>query len=206
MTLLLVAAAAVVAASPCDLRVPVGQQKVINLVGVSRLALGGQGLFDLKALGGGQILVTGFTRGRGAFLWFDAAGKAASCTVVVDDGKTSELSRMLEQFVGSNLTVTEFSEFTVVDGTIDSVEDARRLDTLVRDNPRVKVLARFNPRVLPVVADIINSQFQRQGLANAHASAIGQKVILEGSVADEKELLKALTIAQAVYDASFSRN
>lgn len=205
MTLLLAAAAAAVAAVPCDVQVPVGQQKVLNLPGVSRIALSGVGVFDVKALGGGQVLVTGLTRGRSSLLWFDGKGGSSTCTVSVDDGRTTEVGRMLRQFVGSNLTVTEFSEFVVVDGTIDSVEDARRLDALVKDNPRVKVLARFNPRVVPVVAEIITAQFQRNGLANARASAIGQKVVLEGSVADEKEMLKALSIAQAVYDASFTR-
>ncbi len=205
MIFLLAAAAAAVAAVPCDVQVSVGQQRVLNLPGVSRIALSGAGIFDVKALGGGQVLLTGVARGRSSLLWFDGRGSSSACAVSVDDGRSSELGRMLRQFVGSNLTVTEFSEFVVVDGTIDSVEDARRLDALVKDNPRVKVLARFNPRVIPVVAEIITAQFQRQGLANAKASAIGQKVVLEGSVADEKELLKALSIAQAVYDTHVTR-
>ncbi len=54
-----------------------------------------------------------------------------------------------------------------------------------------------NPRLMPLVAENISAAFQRQGLTNARAVAYGGKIVLEGSVADERELQKAMMIANS---------
>jgi hypothetical protein len=79
------------------------------------------------------------------------------------------------------------------------VDELRRLQTLVGGDASVKLLVHLNPRVLPIVAEQMNAAFKKQGLANARAQCVGQTIFLEGSVADDRELQKALGIANALY-------
>ena len=65
------------------------------------------------------------------------------------------------------------------------------------NEPNVTILARLDPRVLPAVAQNITAALHREGLKNAHAACLGQTLVLEGSVADERELRKAQLIADS---------
>jgi osmotically-inducible protein OsmY len=53
--------------------------------------------------------------------------------------------------------------------------------------------------VLPVVASRITQAFHKAGLTQARAECVGQTVFLEGSVADQGELRRAVLIANALY-------
>jgi osmotically-inducible protein OsmY len=120
-------------------------------------------------------------------------------TVVVDDGATTEIARLVKETVNPTLKVGTFNDKTVIDGTVDSMDEMRRLEKLVGDDPNVKLLVKMNPRVLPFVAEQISQALARSGLPNAHAVAVGGRIILEGSVSEAAELQKAQTIADAYY-------
>jgi pilus assembly protein CpaC len=114
--------------------------------------------------------------------------------IVVDDGKTTELGRIVKQMVNPSLRVEEFGGTTVIDGVLDSPAELARLRQLTA-NENVTILARLDPRVFPAVAQNITAALQRAGLKNAYASVVGQTIVLEGSVADEREMQKAQLIA-----------
>lgn len=189
-------ALAVVAAEPVVLSP--GEQSVLRVPGITRIAVGDPNVADVTPTSKGELLVLGKKLGRTTLTLWSARGLETR-QLVVDDGHASELGLKLKQLVSPSLRVERFAGYTVVDGTLDSVEEWSRLSALVGGDPNVKVLARLNPRVLPVVAQRITAEFHKAGLAQARAECVGQTVFLEGSVADEVELKRALLIANALY-------
>ncbi len=170
----------------------------MRIPGLTRIAVGPNDVADVKVLPSGEVLVLGKQKGRTSLtIW--ANGHIRNQVVVVDDGRTTELARLIHESVSPSLKVDEYNSRIVVDGTVDSVEDLARLKALVAGDPNVTLLVELNPRVLPVVAGLINTQLERAGLHTAHATCIGDRIFLEGSVADQAESQKAQLIADAVY-------
>ena len=188
--------ALVVAAEP--LVVQPGGSAVLRVPGLTRIAVGDSSVADVKATAPGELLVLGKRLGSTSLTLWGARGLETR-QVVVDDGHAQELGEQLRRLVSPSLRVERLGLVTVIDGTLDSMEEWRRLHTLVDGEPGVKVLARLNPRVLPVVAQRITAELRRAGLSQARAECVGQTVFLEGSVADEAELQRALRIASSLY-------
>ncbi len=178
------------------LRISPGTQEVLRVPAVSRVGVGDPNIVDVTPTSRGELLVTGKARGRTTLtLW---TGKGIETRqIVVDDGRSTELGRLIKTMVNPSLKVEEFSGVTVVDGLLDSPAELRRLRELVGDAPNVKVLARLDPRVLPAVAQNITVALHKQGLPHASVSVLGQTLVLEGSVADERERQKAQLIADS---------
>lgn len=189
-------AALVLTAEP--LHLPPGGQEVLRVPGLTRIAVGDSSIADVTPTSKGELLVLGRKLGRTTLTLWTSRGLETR-TLVVDDGKSTELGAKVKQLVSPSLRVEQVAGFTVIDGTLDSVEEWSRLNALVGGDASVKVLARLNPRVLPVVAQRITAAFHKAGLAQARAECVGQTVFLEGSVADEGELKRALLIANALY-------
>jgi pilus assembly protein CpaC len=180
------------------LKLTPGGQEVLRYPGLSRVAVGAPEIADVKVLPTGEVLVLGKQKGRtNLTIW--AQGHVRNQPVVVDDGRSSDLGKLIHDTISPSIKVEEFNGRIVVDGVVDSVDDYQRLKTLVGDDPNVSMLVTLNPRVLPVVAELINTQLARNGLHNAHATCVGNKIFLEGSVADSAESQKAQLIADAIY-------
>ena len=181
-----------------EVRLAPGSQDVLRVPGVSKVAVGNPSVADVTVTNRGELLVLGKQQGRTSLTLWTPSG-VQTRTIVVDDGKGGEIAKMVREMVGPGLRVEQYNGITVIDGTLDSITELQRLRTLVGDDASVKLLVRLNPRVLPLVAEQITNAFHKQGLRDAQAVCIGQKIFLEGSVADDKELQKALRIADAYY-------
>lgn len=186
-------------ASPTEpIRLTPGGQEVLRIPGLTRIALSKEEIADVKVLNNGELLVLGKQKGRTTItMWIH--GRVSSRAVVVDDGRSSELARLVHDSVNPSLKVEEYNGRVVVDGVVDSVEDLERLKLLVGSDPNVTLLVTLNPRVLPVVAEMITTQLQREGIKTARAVCVGGKIFLEGSVSDQAESQKAQLIADAIY-------
>ncbi len=182
------------------IRLSPGTQHVLKVGNVTKVAIGQDSIADVRPTGRGELLLTGNQVGRTSLTIWTTQGMQ-SRTVIVDDGRTEGTRGLVQQLINPSLKVAEYNGMTVIDGTLDSMDELRRLQALVGSDPNVKILATVDPRVMPALAQNINAALQKHGLANAHAIAIGQKIILEGSVADERELQKALLIANTYADA-----
>ena len=180
------------------LKLTPGSQEVMRFPGLTRIAIGSNDIADVKILPTGEVLVLGKQKGRtNLTIW--ANGHIRNQAVVVDDGRSTDLARLIHDTVSPSLKVEEFNGRIVIDGMVDSVEDLSRLKALVEGDANVTVLVQLNPRVLPVVAELINTSLERAGLHSAHATCIGNRIFLEGSVADSAESQKAQMIADAIY-------
>lgn len=183
-----------------SIRVSPGRQETVKVPNLVRVALGDETIADVRATGSNELLITGRQRGRTSLLlWTRGATSPISKTIIVDDGSTDELAKMVHDLVNPSLRVETFNDRIVIDGKVDSMHEMRRLEKLVGDNPNVTNLTRLNPAVLPYIASQINDAFKRNGLINARAVVVGSKVVLEGSVMDDVERQKAQNIADAYY-------
>lgn len=203
MTVLALSLAVALSVPPSDsaVRVSPGRQEVLKVpAGIIRVALGDDAIADVRVTGGNELLISGRQRGRTSLLlWTRGATSPVSRTIIVDDGRTDELSKLVHDLVNPSLRVETFSDKIVIDGSVDSMHELRRLQALVGDDSNVKLLVRLNPAVIPYIASQINDTFRRQGLLNAKAVVVGSKIVLEGSVTDEIEKQKAQNIADAYY-------
>lgn len=203
MTLVALSLAVALSVSANDssiVRVSPGRQETIKVTGLVKVALGNEGVADVRATGPNELLITGRQRGKTSLLlWTRGASGPISKTIVVDDGSSDEMAKLVHELVNSALRVETFADKIVIDGKVDSMHEMRRLQQLVGDDPNVKLLVRLNPAVIPYIAMQINDAFRRNGLVNAKAVVVGSKIVLEGSVMDEVEKQKAQNIADAYY-------
>ena len=178
-------------------RLSPGAQEVLRVGTITRVGIGDPNVVDVTPTARGELLVTAKSRGRTTLtLW---TGKGLETRqVIVDDGRASELGKLIKTLVNPSLKVEEYAGVTIIDGTLESPAEVRRLAELVGSDGNVKILARLDPRVLPAVAQNITAALHREGLTNARAAVLGSKLVLEGSVADEREREKAQLIADSL--------
>ncbi len=174
-----------------------GAQEVLRVAGVTRVGVGDPAVVDVTPTGRGELLVTAKSRGRTTLTLWTSRGLTTR-QVVVDDGRTTELGRQVKSLVNPALQVAEYSGVTVIDGLLESPDELRRLEQLVSHRADVKVLARLDPRVLPAIAQNITAALHKEGLKHAQALVLGGRLVLEGSVADERERQKAQLIADGL--------
>jgi pilus assembly protein CpaC len=187
---------------PTDvIRLSPGEQQVLKLPGLKRVAIVTEDYASVRVMGQGELLLLGKQSGRTSMtLWLQ--DRVVYKTIIVDNGRQSEIARLVHEQVSPTLKVEEYSGKIIIDGTLDAIEELDRLKLLVGDDPNVKILCRMNPRVLPFVAAQISQAFDKAGLRTAHAVAVGNKILLEGSVSDMAEFHKAEQIANAIYNQS----
>jgi pilus assembly protein CpaC len=178
------------------IRLAPGAQEVVKVHNLTKVGVGDPNIADVTPTARGELLVTARARGRTTLTMWTSKGLETR-VVVVDDGKTTELGKLVKSMVNPSLRVEEFGGQTVIDGLLDSPGELQRLRSLTANEPNVTILARLDPRVIPAVAQNINAALQRAGLKNAYASVVGSTLMLEGSVADEREMKKAQLIADS---------
>lgn len=185
-------------------RLSPGTQEVLRVGNITRVGVGDPNVVDVTPTARGELLITAKSRGRTTLtLW---TGKGIETRqVVVDDGRASELGKLIKTYVNPALKVEEYTGVTIVDGLLESPAEALRLAELVGNDSNVRVLAKLDPRVLPAVAQNITAALHREGLTNARATVLGSKLVLEGSVADEREREKAQLIADSLSAGVFAR-
>lgn len=183
------------------IRLTPGGQEVLKIPGLKKVAIVSEDHASVRVMSSGELLIQGKQAGRTSMtLWL--GDKIVYKTIIVDNGRGSEIARLVKEQVSPTLKVEEYGNKIIIDGTLDAIEELDRLKLLVGDEPNVKLLVHMNPRVLPFVASQITQAFDKAGLRTAHATAVGDKILLEGSVADLAESQKAESIANAIYNQS----
>lgn len=183
------------------IRLSPGQAEVLKYVGLRRVAIIREDYASVRVTSSGELLVTGMQPGKTMMtLWLQ--DKVVYKTIIVDNGRGGEIARLVKEQVSPTLKIEEYGGKIIIEGTLDAVEELDRLKLLVGDDPNVKLLVHMNPRVLPFVAMQISQALDKAGLRSARATAVGNKIFLEGSVADMAESHKAEQIANAIYNQS----
>ncbi|WP_224366783.1 pilus assembly protein N-terminal domain-containing protein [Hyalangium versicolor] len=184
-------------------RLAPGEQQVLDIPGIRRVAVAAPDVADVRVVGKSQLLITAQRRGRTTLtLWTDT--KQFQRTLVVDTPRAEDLTRELKAFGFTDLDVRTVNERLVISGHVDSVQDMKKLRALVAGRSEVTLLVGLDARViqaaLTVTAEQINTALKRTGIVSAKAVVVGQRILLEGSVTDDAERDKAQRIADSYYD------
>jgi len=179
-----------------------GEQKVLDIPGIRRVAVAAPDVADVKVIGKSQLLIVAQHRGRTALsVWTDT--KQLERTLVVEPPGAEELTRELKALGFGDLEVRTVGERLVVSGHVDSLHDMKTVRSVVAGRSDVTLLVGLDARVvqaaLTATAEQINTALQRNGITSAKAVVVGQRILLEGSVSDDAERDKAQRIADAFY-------
>jgi pilus assembly protein CpaC len=122
------------------LSVATGHSTVIEVNGVSRVAVGDAKIAGVIPVGTSQIIINGKHPGRTTIQVWAAGGKRLSYDVTVVDQTVDSLSAMVRSTINEpNVTVVDFDHSLIVRGTVDDMAAFGRIqDLLGRFEPLLK--------------------------------------------------------------------
>jgi pilus assembly protein CpaC len=178
----------------------VGEQKVIKIPGLSRVAIGDPNVADVKPVGSSQILVTGVGGGRTSLLAWKDSGERLSYTVRVTAQDPGSLMADVQRLLGDRegISVRVIGDKVYLDGFAFTNEDYERVQQITALYKDVRSFVKLNPNAKQLVANQLNTTLQSAGLKDAQATVVGTTVFLEGSVESPEELKKAELITKAI--------
>jgi hypothetical protein len=117
----------------------VGTQKVINVPGLARIAIGDASIADVKSLGSSQLLLVGQTEGRSTLLVWKADGTRHSYALSVRKKDPNETISELHKLLGDRegITVRMVGDRVIIDGYAYTDEDRERVEKVVQLYPKV---------------------------------------------------------------------
>lgn len=179
----------------------VGQQKVIQVSEVQRVAIGDPDVADVKQVGGGnELLVTGVNAGRTSLLVWKVNGSRVGYSVVVrtQDPKevVSEVRALLGEREGIQIRVV--GDRVYLDGETLTTDDYDRVQQVSALYPSVKSFVRPSGNAKRLAAESLNRAFQKAGLKGITATVLGSTIFLEGWVEAKEDLAKADMVVKAV--------
>lgn len=178
----------------------VGTQKVINVPGIARIAIGDPSVADVKPLGTTQVLIVGQAEGRTTLLLWKANGSRLSYLISVRKKDPNEIIEEIKKLLGDRegITVRMVGDRIYLDGYAYTTDDHERVEQIVNLYPQVKSFVKVAPNAKKLVANNLNAALQRAGLKNVQANVVGTTIFLEGSVESQQDLQKAELITKAI--------
>lgn len=203
----LVVAVAVAVAAPAysqddssTISLGVGTQKVINVPGIARIAIGDPSIADVKPLGSTQVLIVGQAEGGTTLLIWKSNGSRLSYLIRVRKKDPNEVIEEIKRLLGDRegITVRMVGDRIYLDGYAYTTEDADRVNQISTLYTQVKSFVKVAPNAKKLVANNLNAALQRAGLKNVQANVVGTTIFLEGSVESQQDLQKAELITKAI--------
>ncbi|MFN7132507.1 MAG: type II and III secretion system protein family protein, partial [Myxococcales bacterium] len=178
----------------------VGTQKVINVPGIARIAIGDPSIADVKALGGSQLLIVGQGEGSTTLLIWKSNGARLSYLIRVRKEDPNKVIEEIKKLLGDRegITIRMVGDRIYLDGYAYTTEDHDRVEQIVNLYPNTKSFVKVAPNAKKLVANNLNAALQRAGLKNVQANVVGTTIFLEGSVESQQDLQKAELITKAI--------
>ncbi|MHB1846484.1 MAG: type II and III secretion system protein family protein [Deltaproteobacteria bacterium] len=182
------------------LEVPVGSSRVVQVQGLSKIAVGDPQVAGVRAVGGSQVLVIGQSEGRTTLMIWKGNGQRISYTIVVRKIDPNEVVNEIKRLLGDRegITVRVVGDHIYLDGNAYTQEDYDRVQSITEIYPNVRSFVRVSPNAKRLVANNLNAQFQRAGMKNVIARVVGSTIFLEGSVESDQDLKRADLITKAL--------
>jgi pilus assembly protein CpaC len=178
----------------------VGQQKIIQIPNLERVAVGDPEIADVKVVGRSELLVLGVAEGRTTLLVWKDNGQRVSYTISVrkQDPKDiiSEVRALLGEREGIQLRIV--GDRVYMDGEALTTEDYDRVQEITKIYPQVKSFVRVSHNAKRLAAAALNQAFEKASLPGVRAVAVGSKLFLEGSAESKEDLTRAELIVKAV--------
>jgi pilus assembly protein CpaC len=192
---------AVAAPEGGNINLSVGAQRVLTISNVQRIAVGDQSVADVKTVGNNQILVVAQGEGKTTLIVWKTSGQRITYSISVRkqdaDAIIGEIRKLLSDVEG--VSVRMVGDRVYLDGQAYTSQDMERVERVAALYPHTVVnLVKASSNAKKLVAQNLNSAFQKAGLRNVSATVIGATVFLEGSVESQQDLQKAELIVKAM--------
>jgi pilus assembly protein CpaC len=178
----------------------VGQQKIIQLGSVARVAIGEPEVADVKQVGGGsELLITGVGEGRTSLLVWRTNDTRLSYLVVVRRQDPKELVSEVRALLGDRegIQVRVVGDRVYLDGETVTTDDYDRVQQVMQLYPSVKSFVRPSGNARRLAAEALNKALSRNGLRGVSATVLGSTLVLEGSVESKEDLKKLDLVSRA---------
>src|SRR6202140_2022427 len=111
-----------------SISIGLGQQKVIQVGSVARIAIGDPEVADVKQVGGGDLLVTGISEGRTSLLVWKTNQSRASYVVLVRNQDPKEVVSEIRALLGDRegIQIRIVGEHVYLDGETPTTDDRER--------------------------------------------------------------------------------
>jgi Flp pilus assembly protein, secretin CpaC len=179
----------------------VGTQKVLNIPGIARIAIGDTSIADVKVLGTSQVLIVGKTEGRTTLLLWKSNGSRLNFMINVRHKDPNEIIEEIKRLLGDRegISVRMVGDRIYLDGYAYTTDDKERVDEICQIyHGTVQSFVKYAPNAKKLVANNLNAALQRAGLKNVQATVVGTQIFLEGSAESEEDVQKALKITNAI--------
>jgi len=178
----------------------VGTQKVIQVPGVQRIAVGDQEIADVKVLGTNEILIIGVAEGRTTLLVWRGGGDRLSYLISVRKQDPKEVVAEIRALLGDieGVSIRIVGDRVYLDGETLTTEDADRVDRVVKLYPSVRSFVRASVQAEKQMAKNLVRAFNENGLKSIVVNVVGNTTFLEGTVESQEDLKKAELIVKAM--------
>lgn len=179
----------------------VGQQKVIQVSNVARIAIGEPDVADVKQVGSGnELLVTGVGEGRTSLLVWRTGDTRLSYLVVVRKQDPREVVSEVRALLGDRegVQIRVVGDRVYLDGETVTTDDYERVQQVAQLYPSVKSFVRPSGNAKKLAAEALNKAYQKNGLRGVQAAVVGSTLFLEGWVDSPEDLKKLDLVTKAV--------
>jgi pilus assembly protein CpaC len=179
----------------------VGEQKILQVSNIARVAIGEPDVADVKQVGGGnELLITGVGEGRTSLLVWQTNERRISYVVVVRKWNPKEVQAEIRALLGDRegIQIRVVGDRLYLDGETLTTDDYERVQQIVGLYPNVKSFVRPSGNAKRLAAEALNNAFRKGGLPNVKATVIGSTLFVEGWVEQKEDIDKVNQVASAV--------
>jgi pilus assembly protein CpaC len=179
----------------------VGQQKVIQVSNVQRIAIGEPDVADVKQVGGGnELLITGVGEGRTSLLVWRNNDTRLSYVVIVRKQDPKEVVSEVRALLGDRegIQIRVVGDRVYLDGETITTDDYERVQQITQLYPSVKSFVRPSGNAKKLAAEALNKAYQKNGLRGVNATVVGSTLFLEGWVDSQDDMKKLDLVTRAV--------
>src|SRR5258708_6330470 len=179
----------------------VGQQKVIQVANVARIAIGEPDVADVKQVGGGnELLITGVGEGRTSLLVWRNNDARLSYLIVVRKQDPKEVVSEVRALLGDRegIQIRVVGDRVYLDGETITTDEYERVQQVTQLYPSAKSFVRPSGNAKKLAAEALNKAYQKNGLKGVQANVIGSTLFLEGWVDSQEEMKKLDLVTRAV--------
>jgi pilus assembly protein CpaC len=178
----------------------VGENKVIAVEALERVAVGDPHIADVQVLSDGkELLITGKSKGTtNVILWTSRGEETREVRVISFDPRQvhNEVTQLLHGIEGISIRLV--GENVIIDGETITDRDFERVEKVAKIYPQVQMFLKRGHGQSGLIADEINRALQNAGLQDVAARTVGGKIFLDGNVASQKDFDNATSISEAL--------
>lgn len=183
-----------------EIRLVIGEQRVLNVQALARLAVGDPRIADVQVLGDGrQILITAKSAGSTNLIIWNVEGRKDTIPITVltkdPDVIATQIRELLGEIEGVNIRVV--GDRVILDGRVFTQADVARIDRVTSLFANVANFVEIDTTAQRLIVEEINRTLQSNGITGVRARDVGGSVFLEGDAANADEAARATTIAGA---------